>query len=109
MDRRNIFYKLVEQIERATRELENDSYGPEHDQVRRCYTSLIVGGTSSPMAKEQARRAVLFDLLYQALPICVEEFQYLPFSKGVLVNLPYLENSQETDELCAQSSWYSSH
>jgi hypothetical protein len=57
----NIF-SLVEQIERATRELANYSYGPEHDQVRLYYTGLVAGGTAVPVAMEHARRAVLFEL-----------------------------------------------
>lgn len=61
-------HKLIERIERATRGLDSYSYGPEHDQVRRYYTGLVVGGTSAPVAMERARCAVLFELLYQALP-----------------------------------------
>lgn len=89
--------KLVEQIERATRELNSYSYGPEHDQVRHYYTALIVGGTPSQVAKQSARCAVLFDLLFQGLPACVEEARQMLFLKGVPLQPLSWENSQETN------------
>lgn len=68
-------HKLVEQIERATRGFESDSYGSEHDKVQRYYTGLVVGGTSVAVARERARCAVLYELLYQALPRYIAESQ----------------------------------
>lgn len=85
-------HKLVEQIERTTRALDSYSYGPEHDRVRRYYTGLVAGGTQAPVAMERARCAVLFELLYQALPTCVEESHQLVLQEGYPLQHSLLED-----------------
>ena len=102
MDHQDTLHTLVGQIEQATRELDSYSYGPEHDQVRQYYTGLVVGGTPAPIARECARRAVLFALLYRALPTCVGGSHHLFFLEGSPPQHPRLEDSQSAHWLGAR-------
>lgn len=96
MPHQETIHILVEQIEQATRALDNYSYGPEHDRVRRYYTGLVAGGTQAPVALQRARCAVLFELLYQALPTCVEESHQLVRQEGYPFQYSRLENFEGT-------------
>lgn len=76
---------LVERIEKAMRPLSETGHGSEHERVRELYTYLVTVCTGD--ALEQARRAVLYEMVFPVLQACHSQEVYTTakrslFSRG---------------------------
>ena len=70
------FLELIARVERAMRPLSASNGDPDHERVRDLYTDLVSETEMAGDPLEQARMAVLYDILQPFLAAGEDEFAY---------------------------------